>query len=72
MIPYDIRQQHDGNLNAPHLLSPADAARLENGEYRRAGGEVRCETCGEFYLDHPPLVGALWLNVLCSGELVKL
>lgn len=72
MIPYDIRLQHDDMGNAPHLLSAADTERLEAGDYRRASGDVVCETCGKLYYDHPLLVGALWLNVLCDGDLVHL
>lgn len=45
--------------------------------YRRAGGKVRCEKCGEIYYKHPysehrDWQGDPWLNRLCDGELVKL
>ncbi|AXQ68239.1 hypothetical protein HOT99_gp035 [Caulobacter phage CcrBL10] len=72
MIPYEVRQQHDEWGNAEHLLAPADAAVLEAGSWRRVSGDCTCETCAKLYYDHPPVLGALWLNRLCTGELVKL
>jgi len=40
--------------------------------YFRAGGNVICESCGYDYREHVQDPIDEWLNVLCSGEWVKL
>jgi hypothetical protein len=70
MIPFEIWVQHD-NGNAPHLLSAEDAARLENNEWERRDSRSLCQFCHKVVVDHPPVIGALWLVRMCSGELVK-
>lgn len=72
MIPYDLRQQHDEWGNAEHLLSPLDAGKLRDNDWRRVSGDCVCGVCGKLYYDHPPVLGALWLNRICDGNLVKL
>lgn len=72
MISYDLLQQHDEWGNAPDLLAKADAEALEDGRWRRAGGDCECRTCGKKYYDHPRVLGALWLTRTCSGKLFKL
>jgi hypothetical protein len=72
MIPPDIRRQHDDFGNCPELLSPEDAAALDEGRWDRAGGAVVCDVCGKQYYDHPNVIGALWLTRVCDGSLVKL
>ena len=71
-IPFDIRIQHDNNLNAPHLLADEDRAKLEAGEMLRVGGDGICEMCGKVWYDHPVVLGALYLNRACDGTLLKL
>lgn len=46
-------------------------ARVEKGDWRRAGGDALCERCGYTYLQHPEVRGFA-LNILCNGDLVKL
>lgn len=70
-IPYDLYVQHDGNGNADHLLSDDDRVKLDECQWYRAGGDCVCE-CGKVYYDHPPVLGALWLQRLCNGDLVHL
>lgn len=56
------------------------AAELIGGEpvdFRRAGGDVVCETCGKEYRRHPFTAHRDWndapfLHKLCDGSLVKL
>lgn len=72
MIPFEIRVQHDNLGNAPHLLTASDAAHLEEGNFRRASGDVVCTVCGKLYYDHPLVIGALWLNRVCGDDLVHL
>ncbi len=61
---------YDAMGNAPHLLAPVDAARLEQGDFTRVDGEALCK-CGAQYRLHPDVQGALWLTRGCD-RLVKL
>jgi len=72
MIPFDLRMRHDAYGNAADLLSAEDASRLKDGRWRRASGDVICESCGMLYYDHPLVIGALWLHRICDGDLVHL
>lgn len=63
---------YDENGNAPDLLCSEDMSKIQNGQTYRASGEVSCPRCGFKYREHPPVQGALWLNRICSGDLVKL
>lgn len=74
MIPYDLYVQHDHLGNAPELLAPADAARVnaDRPDWFRASGACVCEACGKLYYDHPPVLGAIWLTRLCDDTFVKL
>lgn len=69
-ISFEERHEHDGMNNAPRLLDPVHAEKLEKG-ISRAGGDAICG-CGEVYYDHPRVVGALWATELCDGTIVKL
>ena len=53
----------------PHAL-PAPKPH-EQQEWYRAGGDMLC-VCGALYYDHPRDPEAPCLNVLCSGQRVKL
>lgn len=44
----------------------------EIGEYYRCSGQMTCEKCGQLYYDHPADPNDSFLNVLCSGQRVKL
>lgn len=68
----ETRLLHDAWGNAPDLLSPADAARLEAGDWRRADGNVPCVDCGSALWRHGMVLGALWLVRDCRGDLFKL
>lgn len=54
------------------LFLRADEDAPKRAAFKRAGGRVICDVCGEEFNDHvaDPIDG--WLNVLCSGERVKL
>ncbi len=39
---------------------------------RRASGECLCPECKAPYREHPQVVPFYWLNILCTGEYVKL
>lgn len=69
-LTFEERHQHDAFGNAPELLDPKHAAKMES--MYRAGGDVVCQKCGKVYYDHPNVVGALWLIELCNGDLVHL
>lgn len=71
-VPFDLRQQHDGNGNAYHLLSEEDREKFDNCEIRRVDGNCVCEVCGKIWHDHPPVIGALWITKACNGEHLKL
>lgn len=71
-IPYELYKEHDELGNAPHLLSPKHKSLLERGSINRVSGDCLCTVCGKKYYDHPQILGALWLNELCDGRLVKL
>lgn len=71
-ISFDLRQQHDSNGNAYHLLSEEDRAKFDAGECRRTDQNCLCEVCGEPWWKHPPVIGALWLTKACNGEHLKL
>lgn len=71
-MPYELYVQHDHFGNADHLLSEGDRAILDECLWYRAGGDVICEDCQKPYYDHPPVIGALWLQRLCNGDLVHL
>lgn len=49
-----------------------DAIRVDNGDWKRASGDVQCTKCGCLYYDHARVVGFPWLKRLCNGDLVKL
>jgi hypothetical protein len=59
-------------IEEPERMNKCDSKRVEDGDWRRVGGGVICETCGLEYYDHPSVPGARWLNRLCDGRLVKL
>jgi len=67
----DLRRSHDENGNNPSLLDPGDKAKIDDGDWLRAGGECVCQACGKEYRVHPPVVGAIWLLRLCGGGLIK-
>lgn len=71
-MTYEEWQRHDDMGNCPELLSTSDAAKVEAGEWHRAGGDCVCDGCGRLFYDHRPLKGALWLVKLCDDTLVKL
>jgi hypothetical protein len=62
-------------LLKPHVFP---APPFNENDWKRAGGDVRCETCGCVYYDHPLDPDALsfddlpYLHVLCDGRRVKL
>jgi hypothetical protein len=53
-------------------MSPEDLLKYESGDVRRTSGGVICAVCQKEYRKHPQLIGAPWLNKICTGELVKL
>lgn len=66
-----MRDMHDHMGNCEELQSVEVKAKLEAGDWRRVSGDVICKKCGKIGYDHPRVMGALWLNVLCDGSLVK-
>lgn len=54
------------------LLLRAEEDEPRRRDYFRAGGMVRCDACGLLYHDHAEDPILPFLNVLCSGERVKL
>lgn len=52
------------------LRADEDAPKRE--AFKRAGGNVECVECGQAFYDHVQDPIDPWLNVLCSGERVKL
>lgn len=63
---------YDQHGNAPDLLSPKDAAALEDNDWKRADGNAICWICNSTYYLHPRVQGALWLRRTCDQGLVKL
>lgn len=63
---------YDEYGNAPHLLAPMDADRIDQNIWYRAGQETICSVCGLPYRLHPEVQGCRWLRRVCSGDLVKL
>lgn len=53
----------------PHSLP---ALPYEMGDEYRAGGDCVCKDCGMIYYDHPNDYEYECLQVLCSGQRVKL
>jgi hypothetical protein len=47
------------------------AAKLTEGKYERACGEVFCAICRQPYADHPEISGMPTFHVLCAGAIVK-
>ena len=45
---------------------------LENVDFFRADGRCMCSMCGAEYYKHPRSLAHPDLNILCSGEYVKL
>lgn len=58
--------------NLAELRSPTGEALYPCPEFVRASGECVCEKCGELYYDHPQHMPHHWLNVICTGLIVKL
>jgi hypothetical protein len=62
---------------ALHTLTADELARLNEGGFTRAGGDVTC-LCGKRYGCHPtPIEGVTgrrwgWLRRLCDGRFIKL
>jgi len=55
------------------VATDAQIACMERGEAYRASGDCVCEACGKLYYDHPYFAEPYaFLNVLCSGDMVKL
>lgn len=54
------------------LFLRADEDKPKREAFKRAGGRVICDECGEEFNDHVQDPIDPWLNVLCSGERVKL
>jgi hypothetical protein len=54
------------------LFLRADEDEPKRQAFKRAGGDVVCDECGQAYCDHVQDPIDEWLNVLCSGERVKL
>jgi hypothetical protein len=54
------------------LFLCADEDEPSRNVFFRAGGDVICDECGQAYYDHVQDPIDKWLNVLCSGERVKL
>jgi len=86
-VVFDPHPSRDGLISVEDvtLLVPFDpshttrAVMREIAEFRRASGDVLCETCGAPYRKHPlarepEALGfdGPFLNRLCNGELVKL
>jgi hypothetical protein len=46
-------------------------AKMNEGKYERAGGDVECEKCRQVYYEHPQLPGFPTFHMLCRGEIVK-
>lgn len=70
-LSFEQWMMHDDWGNCAELLAPADAEKIEAGTWRRASGDVVCETCSKPYYDHERVLGALWLNRVCGDRLVK-
>lgn len=47
-------------------------AKMDRGEFLRAGGDVICTVCGCPYRIHPHPQGETSMNEICSGIIVKL
>ena len=56
----------------PELLAPEILAKIEQGDWRRAGGGVVCTACGKTYSEHRVVVHTGGLKQLCNGDLVHL
>ncbi|WP_315782422.1 hypothetical protein [Bradyrhizobium sp. SZCCHNPS1003] len=53
--------------------TPEQLAKIDAGDWQRAGGGCVCETCGKLYYDHPYFAEpSEFLTILCDGDLVKL
>ena len=51
---------------------PPDAAKVDRGDWFRAGGTCVCEACGFEYWQHTHVIGFRWLRRICNGDFVKL
>lgn len=54
------------------LFLRADQDAPKRAAFKRAGGRVICNECGQEFNDHVQDPIDEWLNVLCNGERVKL
>lgn len=78
-----MKLKFDPDRALPHeieMWQRVCAAMDDSIEFRRAGGDVICDTCGKPYRKHPmderpealSYQGEPFLRVLCNGERVKL
>ena len=66
------QRRHDDLGNCTELLAPLHQKLLDEGKFKRAGGDAECPICKRTYYSHPTVVGALWLKEGCEGFLLKL
>lgn len=59
-------------LSKKREMAERAAQKIEWPDFIRASGDLRCKECGEKYYDHPEAVPFLCLQILCTGEYVKL
>lgn len=65
------------DLQAAALIGLALWMEWASLSFFRASGDCTCSVCGSLYRDHPFTPHSAWggdpyLNVLCTGEVVKL
>lgn len=46
-------------------------AKMDEGKYERAGGDVECRECRQTYYEHPQLPGLPTFHMICCGDIVK-
>lgn len=69
--PPTLEEWSDDGTYRPEKIDPAIVKRIEDGEWKRAGGGCFC-VCGNMYSEHRPILGANFLTLLCDNRIVKL
>lgn len=64
-----VMRHHEFELRQ---FTDEEQLKIHHGDIDRAGGDVRCEHCGQLYMNHPRVKGFTWLVVTCDWRFFKL